>query len=54
MGGYTRVVKAGFRYGDSAPRAVIEFLDRDVSAKGADDKKRHEIALKEKSEATPA
>src|SRR5438067_2576399 len=35
-GGYTRVLKAGFRYGDSAPRAVIEFLDRDEDAKGAD------------------
>jgi large subunit ribosomal protein L17 len=35
-GGYTRVLKAGFRYGDSAPRAVIEFVDRDVAAKGAD------------------
>jgi large subunit ribosomal protein L17 len=36
QGGYTRVLKAGFRYGDSAPRAVIEFVDRDVSAKGLD------------------
>src|SRR5215218_2060089 len=35
-GGYTRVVKAGFRYGDSAPVAVIEFVDRDVNAKGKD------------------
>jgi large subunit ribosomal protein L17 len=35
-GGYTRVLKAGFRYGDSAPRAVIEFVDRDVDAKGVD------------------
>jgi large subunit ribosomal protein L17 len=33
-GGYTRVLKAGFRYGDSAPVAVIELVDRDVSAKG--------------------
>jgi large subunit ribosomal protein L17 len=35
-GGYTRVLKAGFRHGDSAPRAVIEFVDRDVNAKGLD------------------
>jgi len=35
-GGYTRVIKAGFRYGDSAPVAVIEFVDRDVNAKGLD------------------
>ena len=35
-GGYTRVLKAGFRYGDSAPLAVIELVDRDESAKGQD------------------
>jgi len=35
-GGYTRVLKAGFRYGDNAAMAVIEFVDRDVSAKGQD------------------
>ena len=35
-GGYTRVLKAGFRYGDMAPMAIIEFVDRDVSAKGKD------------------
>ena len=35
-GGYTRVLKAGFRYGDNAPRAVIEFVERDESAKGQD------------------
>ncbi|HEY8596031.1 MAG TPA: 50S ribosomal protein L17 [Devosiaceae bacterium] len=36
MGGYTRILKAGFRYGDDAARAVIEFVDRDPSAKGQD------------------
>jgi len=35
-GGYTRVLKAGYRYGDSAPVAVIEFVDRDVEARGKD------------------
>ena len=35
-GGYTRVLKAGFRYGDSAPMAVIELVDRDPEAKGQD------------------
>ncbi len=35
-GGYTRVLKAGFRYGDNAPLAVIEFVDRDVDARGKD------------------
>jgi len=35
-GGYTRVLKAGFRYGDCAPMAIIELIDRDVSAKGQD------------------
>lgn len=35
-GGYTRVMKAGFRYGDNAPVGVIEFVDRDVLAKGKD------------------
>jgi large subunit ribosomal protein L17 len=36
QGGYTRVLKAGFRYGDNAPMAIIELVDRDVSAKGKD------------------
>ena len=39
-GGYTRIIKAGFRYGDNAPMAVIEFVDRDVEAKRIDKKKR--------------
>ncbi|MGY6709853.1 MAG: 50S ribosomal protein L17 [Rhizobiaceae bacterium] len=41
-GGYLRIMKAGFRFGDNAPMAVIEFVDRDVSAKGAADKARME------------
>ena len=39
-GGYTRIIKAGFRYGDNAPMAVIEFVDRDVKAKRVDKKKK--------------
>ena len=40
QGGYVRVMKAGFRYGDMAPMAIIEFVDRDVNAKGLADKTR--------------
>ena len=39
-GGYTRIIKAGFRYGDNAPMAVIEFIDRDIEAKRVDKKKK--------------
>ena len=46
-GGYTRVLKAGFRYGDSAPRAVIELVDRDESVKGKEDRERHEAEMEE-------
>ncbi|PAU96443.1 50S ribosomal protein L17 [Paracoccus salipaludis] len=42
QGGYVRVLKAGFRYGDMAPMAIIEFVDRDTSAKGAADRARLE------------
>ncbi len=52
-GGYTRVVKAGYRYGDMAPRAVIEFVDRDVTVKGKEDKERVE-AERAASEANQA
>ncbi|WP_113155271.1 50S ribosomal protein L17 [Nitratireductor sp. OM-1] len=41
-GGYTRIMKAGFRHGDNAPMAVIEFVDRDFEAKGAADRARLE------------
>lgn len=40
QGGYTRVLKAGYRFGDNAPVGVIEFVDRDVDAKGAEDRAR--------------
>ncbi len=40
QGGYIRIMKAGFRYGDNAPMAVIEFVDRDVDAKGKVDRER--------------
>lgn len=49
-GGYTRVLKAGFRYGDNAPRAVIELVDRDESVKGKEDRERHEAELAEEAE----
>ena len=39
-GGYTRIIKAGFRYGDNAPMAIIEFVDRDVQARRVDKKKK--------------
>ncbi|MCJ8138545.1 50S ribosomal protein L17 [Falsirhodobacter halotolerans] len=42
QGGYIRILKAGFRYGDMAPMAIIEFVDRDTSAKGAADRARLE------------
>lgn len=42
QGGYVRILKAGFRYGDMAPMAIIELVDRDASAKGAADKARLE------------
>ena len=50
-GGYTRIIKAGFRYGDNAPMAVIEFVDRDVEAKIVD-KKKKAPAKDQKKEAT--
>ena len=55
QGGYTSVLAAGFRYGDSAPMAVIELVDRDPDAKGAEDRERHEAMLEaEENEAVPA
>ena len=52
-GGYTRIIKAGFRYGDNAPMAVVEFVDRDVEAKKVDKKKTEKIKEAEKKTDTP-
>ena len=52
-GGYTRIIKAGFRYGDNAPMAVVEFVDRDVEAKKEDKKKTEKIKEAEKKADTP-
>ena len=46
-GGYTRIIKAGYRYGDNAPMAIIEFVDRDVEAKKVD-KKKNKTEVKNK------
>ena len=51
QGGYVRVLKAGFRYGDMAPMAIIEFVDRDPAAKGAADKARVEAEDAESADA---
>ncbi len=48
-GGYTRIIKAGYRYGDNAPMAIIEFVDRDIEAKKVDRKKK-EVATDKKEE----
>ncbi|TWG61450.1 MULTISPECIES: 50S ribosomal protein L17 [unclassified Aminobacter] len=50
-GGYLRIMKAGFRFGDNAPMAVIEFVDRDTSAKGAADRARVEAEQAEEEAA---
>ena len=52
-GGYTRIIKAGFRYGDNAPMAVVEFVDRDVEAKKVDKKKTEKNKEAEKKTDTP-
>ena len=55
-GGYTRIIKAGFRYGDNAPMAIIEFVDRDVEAKRVDkpkkDTTKESPKMEEKKQAT--
>ena len=52
-GGYSRVLKAGYRTGDDAPMAVIELVDRDVNAKKVDKPKKVEKTTKDKKETTP-
>ena len=49
-GGYTRIIKAGYRYGDNAPMAIIEFVDRDLQAKKVDKKKKDPAKEVEKKE----
>ena len=49
-GGYTRIIKAGFRYGDNAPMAIIEIVDRDLAAKRIDKKKKEPVKEAEKKE----
>ena len=51
-GGYTRIIKAGFRYGDNAPMAIIEFVDRDIEAKRVDKPKKEASKTEEKKQAT--
>ncbi len=49
-GGYTRIIKAGFRYGDNAPMAIIEFVDRDIEARKIDKKKKETQSKVEKKD----
>ena len=53
-GGYTRIIKSGYRYGDNAPLAVIEFVDRDVQAKRVDKKKKDTTKKTEEIKAVSA
>ena len=51
-GGYVRILKSGFRYGDSAPKAIIELVERDLNAKGLEDKLREKNSKKEIASST--
>jgi large subunit ribosomal protein L17 len=53
QGGYSRVLKSGFRYGDDAPMAIIELIDRDVEAKKVDKPKKVEVKEKDSSKVAP-
>ena len=53
QGGYSRVIRAGFRYGDDAPMAIIELVDRDINAKNIDVKKKPEEAIKKETGTKP-
>jgi large subunit ribosomal protein L17 len=53
-GGYTRIIKSGYRYGDNAPLAIIEFVDRDIQAKRVDKKKTDKLKKTEETKAVPA
>ena len=52
-GGYSRVIRTGFRYGDDAPMAIIELVDRDLQAKRVDIKKKEESQKKEPQKSIP-
>jgi large subunit ribosomal protein L17 len=53
-GGYTRIIKSGYRYGDNAPLAIIEFVDRDIEAKRVDKKKTNTLKKTEETKAVSA
>ena len=52
-GGYVRILKSGFRYGDSAPKAIIELVERDINVKGLEDKLREKDRNKESENSIP-
>ena len=52
-GGYVRIIKSGFRYGDSAPKAIIELVERDIDAKGKIDKDKSKLKNNQKNKKQP-